>query len=323
MDELFNDNDIVQPEQVSQASVDSQQNQSIFGQHHLSNAMLYKSTDSTSKLQNIVDQTNTSKSQMNALSTQQVVDIDLNARQQSANGRIIDATENCEEAKQDHCYEQAGEQRFFKNETIDLISDQEEEEETEATNHDVNYTKNGIENVAGPSQPLIQSRKVMNGNANVSGHKENVRKLTNTIDTKTQFQCEFCEYSTNRKQNLQLHIRKHTHERPYECTICEKRFTQSSNLNQHMKRHAGMLRFKCSKCRRVFSHEKQCKLHEICCIIKVFECYLCKKIRCSKRAVMDHMRKHTGEKFRCLKCRKWLGSKRTLTQHMKLHETLF
>ena len=57
---------------------------------------------------------------------------------------------------------------------------------------------------------------------------------------KKRFKCTYCEYSCDRRGNLEKHIRVHTGERPYSCDICGNRFKDTSNLNVHLLMHNGV-----------------------------------------------------------------------------------
>ncbi|KFP33770.1 Zinc finger protein 236, partial [Colius striatus] len=48
--------------------------------------------------------------------------------------------------------------------------------------------------------------------------------------------CTLCEKAFNQKSALQVHMKKHTGERPYKCDYCAMGFTQKSNMKLHMKR---------------------------------------------------------------------------------------
>ena len=89
---------------------------------------------------------------------------------------------------------------------------------------------------------------------------------------KKEFQCEYCNYSTNRRSDLTRHVRGHTGENLFHCVKCEYKTARKSDLRRHHLLHAGEKPFKCGVCNYTTSR---------------------------KTVLLKHMRIHTANLPRC------------------------
>lgn len=48
--------------------------------------------------------------------------------------------------------------------------------------------------------------------------------------------CGICHKAFNQKNALQIHLKRHSGEKPHKCSYCELAFTQKGNLKTHIKR---------------------------------------------------------------------------------------
>ncbi|XP_014891618.1 protein ovo-like [Poecilia latipinna] len=75
------------------------------------------------------------------------------------------------------------------------------------------------------------------------------------------FVCSICNKTYATAQNLEVHTRIHTGERPFACDQCGKKFTQSAHLRSHLNVHTGERPYGCSLCSRSFIVKYSLKLH--------------------------------------------------------------
>ncbi|KAJ0169646.1 hypothetical protein K1T71_014831 [Dendrolimus kikuchii] len=110
------------------------------------------------------------------------------------------------------------------------------------------------------------------------------------------------------QSQFNVHLRKHTGEKPYICDWCDYRFSEKGKLERHIKcKHTEEKSFSCHR-----KHTKE----------KNFSCHVC-QYKCVAKAQFNvHLRKHTGEKpYICDWCDYRFSEKGKLERHIKCKHT--
>ncbi|GFO11274.1 Zinc finger protein 813-like [Plakobranchus ocellatus] len=146
------------------------------------------------------------------------------------------------------------------------------------------------------------------------------------------FACDKCDYKTDTRHKMSIHMEIHSESKPYTCDVCGKGFRQASQMKNHLVTHVnrdskdiGQCWFtqkKCDVCDRVFANSKCLKKHKevVHGNHKPFKCTFCSHTTARKAMMQSHMRTHTGEKpFKCDICEYSTGDHNSLRRHKMRH----
>jgi len=141
------------------------------------------------------------------------------------------------------------------------------------------------------------------------------------VATKTVNICNVCEYSAKFASQLEVHMRRHTGEKPFKCTICTFSSYNAYGLKRHIRIHTGEKPYTCRICDSSYSQSSQLRTHSrVHSGEKPFKCKICPYSSSYPNNLKLHNRIHTGEKpYTCQICNKSFSKSLYLRNHGKIH----
>jgi hypothetical protein len=83
----------------------------------------------------------------------------------------------------------------------------------------------------------------------------------NMFDSLTLYPCDACDYVCVNKSDMQLHMNRHSEDRPYPCQYCHVKFASRTECTSHEQYHTKQFKHRCSLCDAGFPFQKQLDMH--------------------------------------------------------------
>jgi len=149
-------------------------------------------------------------------------------------------------------------------------------------------------------------------------------------ETKSEYKCSQCDYSTTTKKflvshrNSKHHSYEQTEARKFSCSHCEKRFLKQVALDKHIKIHDRIpsdSKITCSECNKEFSSETNLKKHSKAHTIESnLQCEMCDySTHLNYRLNLHKMNIHDIGKLSCTYCEYTTSVPLHLKRHTNYH----
>ena len=137
--------------------------------------------------------------------------------------------------------------------------------------------------------------------------------------------CHICDYATNIKDALKIHLAVHGIGERFKCDKCEKDFSRKGTLSEHRKSHNSSYSNICNQCDKIFKTEKSLKNHiRRMHMEKNLKCDHCELMFSTTMSLNWHKRQvHVLKSFKCKQCNYRAKTKFQLPTHIKrVHDSV-
>ncbi|CAG0886811.1 unnamed protein product [Cyprideis torosa] len=134
--------------------------------------------------------------------------------------------------------------------------------------------------------------------------------------------CNYCNYTTNKRYLLSRHLKTHSIERPHRCSICDRTFKTLASLHNHANTHAGVKPHPCKFCQASFTTSGELVRHIRYkhTMERPHKCSECDYSSVELSKLRRHVRAHTGERpFQCPHCTYASPDSFKLKRHLRIH----
>ncbi|XP_070546575.1 zinc finger protein 493-like [Ptychodera flava] len=140
---------------------------------------------------------------------------------------------------------------------------------------------------------------------------------------RTELHCDYCEYKTYCKYQLNIHMKRHSDSEAFNCKFCGKHLVTLGSLNNHIQRFHIQSKYQCTDCEKEFSVlydlNRHIALHHQD-NINQFICEKCGKGFQTKVMLTRHLRcTHSESPVQCEVCGKQFSHHSTLRVHSQIH----
>ncbi|XP_054918169.2 uncharacterized protein [Dermacentor andersoni] len=152
-------------------------------------------------------------------------------------------------------------------------------------------------------------------------HLHQHRQTSHRPKPEGKHQCSYCTYSSNNKNHVMIHERKHTGECPFTCNLCKKGFYRAEDAKRHQRLHTKEKSYACDVCGQCFNVHSNMKRHRKLHTgdAEVYACPDCGKAFAQKAHLQSHLRTHTGERpFQCSQCHQRFTEVGSMRKHERM-----